>query len=71
MWYAECLKNCYNTVDRTFYDAIKIIYPLPAAHSIKRACGRALRFQIKTGECHDSWHPPVFFVPTPSIKCNL
>ena len=22
MWYAECLKNCYNAVDRTFYDAI-------------------------------------------------
>ena len=23
MWYAECLKNWYNAVDRTFYDAIK------------------------------------------------
>ena len=23
MWYAECLKNCYNAVDRTFCDAIK------------------------------------------------
>ena len=22
MWYAECLKNWYNAVDRTFYDAI-------------------------------------------------
>ena len=23
MWYAECLKNCYNAVDRTFCEAIK------------------------------------------------
>ncbi len=24
MWYAECLKNWYNAVDRTFYDAINL-----------------------------------------------
>ena len=24
IWYAEYLKNCYNAVDRTFYDAIKL-----------------------------------------------
>jgi hypothetical protein len=23
-WYVECLKNCCNAADRTFYDAIKI-----------------------------------------------
>ncbi len=26
MWYVECLQNCYDAVDRTFYDAIKINY---------------------------------------------
>ena len=24
IWYVECVKNYYNTVDGTFYDAIKI-----------------------------------------------
>ena len=24
MWYAECLKKCYNAVDGTFYDAISL-----------------------------------------------
>jgi hypothetical protein len=23
-WYVECLKNCCNAADRTFYDAIKV-----------------------------------------------
>jgi hypothetical protein len=24
-WYVECVKNCYNAADETFYDAIKFL----------------------------------------------
>jgi hypothetical protein len=26
MWYVECLKNCCDAVDRTYYDAILLGY---------------------------------------------
>ena len=26
MWYVECLKNGYDAVDRTFYDAVTVWY---------------------------------------------
>jgi hypothetical protein len=30
IWYVEYLKNCYNAVDRTFYDAIRIEHKFAA-----------------------------------------
>ena len=47
MWYAECLKNCYNAVDRAFYDAIKII-PLTKHQAANARC-RALNYVALRG----------------------